>query len=115
MSFRRYIADMLSFCNFLCGVASIVVASQQHFSAALSLLMLGALFDGIDGMAARKWGGTRMGIYADDIADGVTYGVAPGCALYYFFGGMEGTVLGLLFVGASKGPSPDGIVNLFPR
>jgi len=97
MGLTRHIADFLSLLNFLCGVGSIVAASQQHFTLGLLLLMLGALFDGFDGFAARKWGGTRIGVYADDIADAVTYGIAPGCALYFLFAGAEGVVLGVLF------------------
>ncbi len=44
---------------------------------------MGCLFDGFDGAAARKWGGTRFGVYSDDIADGVNYGIAPGFALFF--------------------------------
>ncbi|MCO7223943.1 CDP-alcohol phosphatidyltransferase family protein [Pleionea sp. CnH1-48] len=93
----RFIADMLSLANLLCGFASMYFAAQLRFDISLLLLLVGALFDGLDGAAARKWGGTRFGVYSDDIADGVNYGVAPGVALYYAFGGVEGAIVGAFF------------------
>lgn len=94
---KRFIADALSGSNLLCGIFSMVFASQGRFGISLLLLMLGAAFDGFDGAAARKFGGTRLGVYSDDVADGVNYGIAPGVALYYALGGIEGLVAGILF------------------
>lgn len=94
---KRFIADALSASNLLCGVFSMVFASHGKFGISLLLLMLGAAFDGFDGAAARKFGGTRLGVYSDDVADGVNYGIAPGVALYYALGGIEGLVAGILF------------------
>ena len=64
--------------NALCGVASIYFATQGRIETSLLLLLVGAAFDGLDGAAARKWGGTRFGVYSDDIADGINYAIAPG-------------------------------------
>jgi len=94
---KRFIADALSFSNLLCGVASIYSSSELAFQTSLMYLLLGAAFDGFDGAAARKFGGTRWGVYSDDVADGVNYGVAPGFALYYLFGGLEGLVIGTFY------------------
>ena len=52
----------------------------------LLLLILGGLFDGLDGAAARKWVGTKFGVYSDDIADAVNYGIALVFALYFALG-----------------------------
>ena len=54
---KRFIADSLSGANALCGVASIYFATQGEIEASLLLLLVGAAFDGLDGAAARKWGG----------------------------------------------------------
>ena len=94
---KRFIADALSGCNLTCGAFSMVFAARGQLPASLLFLMLGAGFDGFDGAAARKFGGTRWGVYSDDIADGVNYGIAPGVALYLVIGGFEGAVLGSFF------------------
>jgi CDP-diacylglycerol--serine O-phosphatidyltransferase len=74
-----------------------VCASRGQLEFSLLFLILGAAFDGFDGAAARRWGGTRWGVYSDDIADGVNYGLAPGVAVYFTVGGVEGVVIGGLF------------------
>ena len=83
---KRFIADAISGVNLLCGLGSIYFAYHQQLEMSLLLLILGGLFDGLDGAAARKWGGTRWGVYSDDVADGVNYGIAPGFALYFALG-----------------------------
>jgi CDP-diacylglycerol--serine O-phosphatidyltransferase len=94
---KRFIADALSGANLLCGVFSMHSASHGHFSLSLLFLLTGAAFDGFDGAAARKWGGTRWGVYSDDVADAVNYAIAPGVALYFALGGVSGMVLGVAY------------------
>lgn len=95
---KRFIADALSAANLLCGVFSMVFASRGRFDVCLLFVLLGAAFDGFDGAAARRWGGTRIGVYSDDVADGVNYGIAPGVALYYALGaGPTSAAIGLFY------------------
>jgi len=94
---KRLIADALSGCNLLCGVLSVAFASRGQFDTSLLFLMLGVAFDGLDGAAARKFGSTPWGVYSDDVADGVNYGIAPGFALYCVLGGPEGCLIGGLY------------------
>jgi CDP-diacylglycerol--serine O-phosphatidyltransferase len=94
---KRFIADGLSALNLACGVWSIALASQGQFVASLVLLIVGAAFDGFDGAAARRWGGTRFGVYSDDIADGVNYGIAPGAAVFFAVGDWEGAIIGAAY------------------
>ena len=94
---KRFIADLLSASNLACGIFSMMCASRGQLEFSLLFLILGAAFDGFDGAAARRWGGTRWGVYSDDVADGVNYGVAPGVAIYFTVGGVEGVVIGGLF------------------
>jgi CDP-diacylglycerol--serine O-phosphatidyltransferase len=61
------------------------------------MLLVGALFDGFDGAAARRFGGTRWGVISDDVADAVNFALAPGAALLFTIGGSEGIVVGGLF------------------
>ena len=94
---KRFIADVLSAANLLCGGFSILFASRGRFEVSLLFVLLGAAFDGFDGAAARRWGGTRFGVYSDDVADGVNYGIAPGIALYFALGGWPGIAIGIFY------------------
>jgi len=94
---RRFIADLLSAGNLACGVFSMMFAYRGRVDVSILFLLAGAAFDGFDGAAARRWGGTRWGVYSDDVADGVNYGVAPGAAIWFVVGGLEGLLVGLLY------------------
>jgi CDP-diacylglycerol--serine O-phosphatidyltransferase len=94
---KKYLADSLSFGNLCCGALSIGASATGRFEIAMILVFAGALLDGLDGAAARLFGGTRFGVIADDIADGVTYGAAPGAALYFLLSGVQGVVLGITY------------------
>lgn len=100
---KRFIADALSAGNLLCGFGSMAMAWHGRLDLSLVFLMLGAVFDGLDGAAARRYGSTRWGVFSDDIADGVNYGIAPGVAILLHFRtpagiDIEGLVIGLAFI-----------------
>lgn len=101
---KKYIADSLSFGNLLCGVIAIYMAYITKLEFSILFLLLGALFDGLDGYAARKFGSTRFGVYSDDIADGFTYGVAPAIAMMIHFYQadpsllIDGIVIGVIYI-----------------
>lgn len=94
----RHLADLLSCANLSCGVLSAALAYNERFELALLSLLAGALFDGLDGAAARRFGGTRIGVLADDVADAVTYGLAPAVAVWSFWGGAEGFALASVYL-----------------
>ncbi len=93
----RFLADALSAGNLVCGLLSICFALAGRYELSLGALLLGAVLDGLDGLAARRFGGTRIGVYADDVADGVNYGIAPGVALACALEGDAGTFIGAFF------------------
>lgn len=93
----RWLADALSAANLVCGALGIACALAGRVDATLVLLLLGAACDGLDGLAARRFGGSRYGVLADDLADGVNFGIAPGVALAVGLGGREGLALGACF------------------
>jgi phosphatidylserine synthase len=93
----RFLADALSAGNLLCGIASIGWAFAGRYELSLGALLFGAVLDGLDGLAARRFGGTPIGVYADDVADGVNYGIAPGVALACALEGDAGTFVGAFF------------------
>jgi CDP-diacylglycerol--serine O-phosphatidyltransferase len=94
---KKRIADALSLANLACGLCSMSFAARGELAISLLLLSLGAGLDGLDGAAARRWGGSRFGVYMDDLADGVSYGLSPGYAIYATLHGQEGTFVGLAF------------------
>jgi len=93
----RFLADALSAGNLVCGLVSIACAYAGRFELSLGFLLGGAVLDGLDGLAARRFGGTRIGVYADDVADGVNNGMAPGAALFFKLGGVEGVAVGAAY------------------
>lgn len=121
---RRRVADLLSLSNLGCGVLSMTYAAQGKLMACLFLLTLGAALDGLDGAAARRWGGSRFGVYMDDLADGVSYGLAPGYALWVSLGETTGLIVGgllaafvitrLVFFTLDKGSSDPNLFRGVP-
>jgi CDP-diacylglycerol--serine O-phosphatidyltransferase len=94
---RRRNADILTLANLGCGVACMVLASRGQLELGLLCLLLGAACDGLDGAAARRFGGSRLGVLADDVADAVTYGIAPAFAVATTLGGADGVAVGACF------------------
>ena len=83
---KRHIPNIITCCNLVCGCIAISAAFQHWFVAAFLFILLGALFDFFDGMAARALGVSgRMGVELDSLADVVTFGVAPSSMLYMMF------------------------------
>ncbi|MCC6838639.1 MAG: CDP-alcohol phosphatidyltransferase family protein [Flavobacteriales bacterium] len=87
------IPDLLTTANLVCGAASVLLTSQGQLTIACWLLFLAAVFDVLDGLAARALGGgTALGAQLDSLADMVSFGLAPGFALWSvaMAGGPEG-------------------------
>lgn len=74
---NRLYADILSGLNFICGVTALYLTHNDHFVRAICIIIVGQLFDLFDGRMALKHGGTKFGPYLDDIADFVSFGLAP--------------------------------------
>ena len=74
---NRLYADILSGLNFTCGVTSLFLSHHRYFAWAICIIIIGQLFDLFDGRMALKHGGTKFGPYLDDIADFVSFGLAP--------------------------------------
>ncbi len=123
---NRLYADILSALNFICGVTSLILTHHHHFAWAICVIIVGQLFDLFDGRMALKHGGTRFGPYLDDIADFVSFGLAPayvvvekGGVLAWLVGGffIIGVAFRLVrFVAKDKNRTdlPSGIFNGLP-
>ncbi|MFH2060173.1 MAG: CDP-alcohol phosphatidyltransferase family protein [Pseudomonadota bacterium] len=90
-------ADILSGLNFCCGVASLILTHNHYFAWAICIIIMGQLFDLFDGRMALKHGGTRYGPYMDDIADFVSFGLAPAYVVVQK-GGSLAWIVGIVFI-----------------
>ena len=72
---NNWYGNFLTFTNFSCGVAGIIlIASGFRVEYAFLLIFFGQFLDLYDGRAVRRWGGTLRGELYDDIADGTNFG-----------------------------------------
>lgn len=98
---NRLYADILSALNFACGVTSLVLTHNGYFAWAICIIIVGQLFDLFDGRMALKHGGTQYGPYLDDIADFVSFGMAPAYVIVQKGGGLAWLVGGMFIVGVA--------------
>jgi archaetidylserine synthase len=73
---RLGLADAVTVGNAMLGFVAAFVATRDAGLAA-RILLLAAVADGLDGVVARKRGGTLAGPYLDSLADVASFGVAP--------------------------------------
>ncbi|MDX9962325.1 CDP-alcohol phosphatidyltransferase family protein [Desulfobacter postgatei] len=123
---NRLYADILSMLNFMCGVTSLILTYHHFYAWAICVIIMGQLFDLFDGRMALKHGGTKYGPWLDDIADFVSFGLAPAYmvimrggtfALFFAVIYVVGVAFRLVrFVTKDKGRTdlPAGIFNGFP-
>jgi len=124
---NRLYADILSTLNFFCGVTSLILTHNGFFAWAIFIIILGQLFDLFDGRMAEIHGGTKYGPYLDDIADFVSFGLAPAYVIIQSGGGRIAWLFAILFfsgvayrlirfvtVDKKSDNVPDGIFNGLP-
>jgi len=73
---RLGLADAVTVSNAMLGFLAAFVATRDAGLAA-RIVLLAAVMDGLDGVVARKRGGTLAGPYLDSLADVASFGVAP--------------------------------------
>ncbi|WP_336361348.1 protein sorting system archaetidylserine synthase [Haladaptatus sp. ZSTT2] len=100
---RLGLADVVTVSNAALGFLAAAVAMVDPALAA-RLILLAAVADGLDGVIARKMGGTPVGDYLDSLADVASFGVAPALFVVSVANAQWGLVLGDL--------SPRGIAAL---
>lgn len=76
--------NMLTLGNLLSGVLAIIVTLSDHnYVLAFWLIVLAAVFDFLDGFAARLLNQqSPLGVQLDSLADDVTFGVAPALVMF---------------------------------
>ncbi|MGI6573752.1 MAG: CDP-alcohol phosphatidyltransferase family protein [Fermentimonas sp.] len=82
---RKQIPNLLTLLNLLSGCIAITLAFQGRFTGVAIAVLVAALFDFLDGMAARLLNAySPLGKELDSLADVVSFGVAPASTLFVF-------------------------------
>lgn len=89
--------NLLTLCNLACGVLATVCAVASIWDTTISLkiplllILASAIFDFLDGFAARLTGQySELGVQLDSLADMVSFGVTPSLLLVTMFCSTEG-------------------------
>ena len=80
---KRHIPNTLTCMNLFSGCLSVVMAFSHNYQAAFAFILLSAVFDFFDGLAARALHAhSPIGKDLDSLADDVSFGVAPASMLF---------------------------------
>ncbi|MDR0333833.1 MAG: CDP-alcohol phosphatidyltransferase family protein [Dysgonamonadaceae bacterium] len=80
---KKHIPNIITLLNLFSGCIAITMAFQGNFGAVVFWVALAAVFDFLDGMAARVLRAhSTLGKELDSLADVVSFGVAPGMAMF---------------------------------
>ena len=95
MSIRRYIPNTITSMNLLCGAMGVIFTFQGALDIAFYLMLAAAVFDFLDGFAARMLNAySAMGKELDSLADLITFGLLPSMMLHRRL--VEGGVTGIV-------------------
>jgi len=85
MSLVQLLPNMMTVGALCAGLASIRFSASGAFSAAVVMILLAAVLDGLDGRLARFLKSeSPLGAELDSLADFLNFGVAPGMLMYYW-------------------------------
>ncbi len=80
---KKHIPNFITTLNLFSGCIGIIFAMQEHLDYAAYFIVIAALFDFMDGMAARLLHvKSAIGKELDSLADVVSFGVLPGIILF---------------------------------
>lgn len=85
MSIRKHIPNTITCCNLLSGCVSILFTCHNHILWASAMIFVAAVFDFLDGFAARALDAkSPIGGELDSLSDVVSFGVAPSFIVAWF-------------------------------
>ncbi len=80
---RKHLPNLLTLLNLFSGCIAITMAFKSNFEGVIIWVAIAAMFDFLDGMAARMLKSySPLGKELDSLADVVSFGVAPAATLY---------------------------------
>lgn len=89
MRLTKYLPDTITCLNLLSGSVAVIFAFSDDFDMALVMIVLAAVFDFLDGLAARVFHAySDLGKELDSLADTVSFGLAPSLILYNYLAGF---------------------------
>jgi len=103
-------ADLISITNAIFGVLAILILSinfiedinlKIHIS--LSFIFLGLLADGLDGIVARRFGKSDIGVYLEAMADMSTMVIAPAVLIFFIYSNTITETIRLLYLFVAVG------------
>ncbi|MGI6218643.1 MAG: CDP-diacylglycerol--serine O-phosphatidyltransferase [Bacteroidaceae bacterium] len=87
---KKYIPNFLTCCNLAAGCVAAVMAFRGDYPAVLLCIVLSAVFDFFDGMAARMLNvHSPIGKDLDSLADDVSFGFAPAALVFSWLHGFD--------------------------
>jgi CDP-diacylglycerol--serine O-phosphatidyltransferase len=99
---RLIIPNVVTLLAICAGLTGVRLAFELRFETAVTMVLIAAFLDGIDGRLARMMKATsRFGAQMDSLADIVNFGVAPGMVLYAYLldnAGAFGWIAVLIYV-----------------
>lgn len=82
---RLMVPNLITVLAICAGLTGVRLAFEDKFELAVSMVLVAAFLDGIDGRVARLLkASSKFGAQMDSLADIVNFGVAPGLVLYVF-------------------------------
>lgn len=83
---KRHLPNLITLLNLACGTAAIVLTLEGQWRIAVYLILAAAVFDFLDGFAARMLNAySETGKQLDSLADMVSFGVLPAVFIYTLF------------------------------
>lgn len=84
--FAFFLPNIFTALNMGCGFSAVIMASKGLYYQACMMLLLGAIFDSVDGRVARLTGTQSVfGEEFDSLSDVITFGFAPAIICYLKF------------------------------
>lgn len=81
---RQHLPNLLTLCNLAMGFLSVIMSFENRLIFASWLILAAALFDFLDGFAAKLLGAvSELGKQLDSLADIISFGMAPAAILYH--------------------------------
>ena len=107
---RYLLPNILTLAGVCLGISSIKFSIDGNFSLAVTLILIAAILDALDGRIARLIKGTsEVGKELDSLADVISFGVAPAFIMYFWKLnelGRFGWLLCLIYVSCVALPLP---------
>ena len=87
---KKHIPNTITCLNLISGCIATYFAFQSDCEQALLFIVIGAVFDFIDGMSARLLHvSSPIGKELDSLADDITFGFAPSAIVFSFLSGLH--------------------------